>query len=98
MELYSFIILLTSSLPPVEPFALNIIAVPIPTIIPPYMHAKKLSAVIVFNLSNISIKIDKLIVPTTDLAKKDFPILYPENKNKGTFKTIFVIPIGILNK
>ena len=43
-------------------------------------------------------KIDKLIVPTTDLAKKDFPILYPENKNKGTFKTIFVIPIGILNK
>ena len=93
-----FAILLIKSLPPVDAFTFNIIAVPKPTIIPPYIHAKTLSFVRGVNLSKISKKNDKLIVPIIDFTKNCLPILYTAIKNSGTFKNRFVIPIGILNK
>ena len=43
--LYIFIICETKSLPPVDAFAFSMMAVPIPTSIPPYRHARILSFV-----------------------------------------------------
>ena len=74
--LYVFIIFVIKSVPPVEEPDFNIIAVPIPIIIPPYIHAKNLSFVIAGYLSNKSINIDKLIVPAIDFKKNSVPILY----------------------
>ena len=76
----------SKSLPPVEPFTFNIIAVPIPIIIPPYMHAKNLSVVIAGKCSKIFKNIDKKIVPAIDLMIKDLPTLKNARINNGIFK------------
>ena len=96
--LYVFIILVINSVPPVDEFTFNIIAVPIPIIAPPYIQAKNLSVVIGGYLSNISINTDKDIVPKIDFIKNSFPILYPANMNNGIFNTNIITPIGIFNK
>ena len=64
-----------SSVPPVDAPTFNIIAVPNPIIIPPYMHAKNLSVVITGYLSKISINIDKLVVPINNFSTNSLPIL-----------------------
>ena len=75
LGLYDFIKFAINSVPPVDAPTFKIIAVPIPIIAPPYTYAKNLSVVIGSILSNISIKTDKLAVPTIDFIKNFFPIL-----------------------
>ena len=62
------------------------------------MHAKNLSCVNGSNLSNISINIEKLVVPIIDFIKKSFPNLYPANIKRGIFNARIVVPIGIFKK
>ena len=69
------IIKLTKSLPPVEAFVFNIIAVPKPINTPPYIHANTLSCVIAGYILNQSINRDSKTVPINVLAKNSFPIL-----------------------
>jgi len=83
---------------PVDAFALNIIAVPIPAIIPPYIHPKNLSVVKGSNVSKIFKNTDNKTVPTKALIKKPFPFFISDNINSGIFKIKTVVPSGILNK
>ena len=62
------------------------------------MHAKNLSFVNGCILSNMSIKMDKLTVPTIDFKKNTFPIFIIYIKNNGTFINNILTPIGIFNK
>ena len=64
--------------------------------IPPYTHANILSCVRGSNLSSMSIKIDRLIVPIIDFSKNFFPIFTVASKNSGMFRANIVVPIGIL--
>ena len=86
------------SVPPVDAFAFNTIAVPSPTKIPPYMHANNLSSVRGFNFSNISIKVESTIVPNIPLIAISFPTYIIVNIINGIFNISIVIPRGILNK
>ena len=63
--------------------------------IPPYTHANILSCVSGSNLSSMSMKIDKLIVPIIDFSKNFLPIFTVASKNNGMFNARIVVPIGI---
>ena len=83
---------------PVDDLDFNIIALPIPEVIPPYIHAKNLSVVKGFAFSNIFKNIDSITVPISALAKKFFPFFISDNIKSGIFKINIVVPSGTLNK
>ena len=96
--LNSFITYDSKSEPPVEPFSFNITAVPIPTKIPPYIHAKNLSCVRGLNLSSQSTNVASNTVPYIDLKNSPLPILKNAIIKSGIFKMSIVVPNGNLNK
>ena len=61
---------LSKSDPPVDELLFRRIAVPSPITIPPYMQARNLSFVSGVNLSNMSMNIEKLMVPNNDFRQK----------------------------
>ena len=49
-------------------------------------------------LSNISIKIDKKVVPKIPFITKFFPFLIKDKMKSGMFRAIMVIPMGSFKK
>lgn len=96
--LYALIMCDSKSDPPVDASNFNIIAVPIPAKMPPYIHPRNLSCVNGVILSIKSIISENTIVPYIDLANNCFPILKYAIINNGIFNANTVTPIGTLKK
>ena len=90
-------ILASKSVPPVDPFAFNIIAVPIPTITEPYKKAKNLSSVAGCIFAKRFKNIHNNAVPNTVLIKNFFPTLKYAIANNGIFNSSIVVPRGIFS-
>ena len=73
-------------------------AVPSPTRIPPYIHARSLSSVSGLNFSKISINTDRDIVPIIPYIAVSFPTLIIVKINNGIFKISIVVPSGNLKR